>query len=85
MRTIYVSAETVAELARRYGKSRALIGRIKRREVWAEVINVVPTPPGRFAVQLPPSGGEFSRVSPMDRPAPRSWVTAYLSSRGAGA
>lgn len=56
VRTIFASTETTAALARRYGKSRALILRIKRREVWADVlVTEAPRRPGRYEVQQAPA------------------------------
>lgn len=56
VRTILVSPESCAVLARRYGKSRALILRIKRREVWADVlVTEGPRRAGRYEVDKVPA------------------------------
>jgi hypothetical protein len=56
VRTIYASPEPCSALASRYGKSRALILRIKRREVWGDVVVTdVPRRPGLYEVDEVPA------------------------------
>lgn len=56
VRTIFASPESCSALARRYGKSRALILRIKRRQVWADVlVTEAPRRRGRYEVDKVPA------------------------------
>lgn len=55
VRTIFASDESPRRLAARYGKSRSMIHRIKRREVWADVlVTEAKTPPSRYAPEAVP-------------------------------